>query len=208
MGNVSGCQKFNSLASELVFAFLTTGSNQFDRELATKNTQMNLKKNTLVAKIQWIVVLQICMTVGCGNPAQLQDVIARVQKAQTQQSSLLVDQESDLYMVGSHSKTTTEMEFPSPERVNPFVWDQSFDEQSGSENGKAKREVKVMGFVTTDQQRVVLSINGETVTLSVGQIARKVEVLEIAIPVVRLSVDGIEWSTSIFDSDRRLAASK
>ncbi len=95
--------------------------------------------------------------------------------------------------------TKPEMLLPSPNRTDPFEWDERFNKEAGSEERTGAHAVKILGFIETDKPRVMLSVDGQVETLAEGESLKKVEVVEIKVPRVRLSIDELTWTASIFD---------
>lgn len=88
---------------------------------------------------------------------------------------------------------------PSPGRNDPFRYPDDFQTTQPSGERTGRGEVKLLGFVQTDRPKVLLTIEGQSGTLAVGESLGRVTVESISIPNVRLSLDGVTWNASLFD---------
>jgi hypothetical protein len=92
------------------------------------------------------------------------------------------------------------VDLPSPGRINAFELAGEFlTEKSDSTVTDKKREIFVLGFVEVDHMSVMLSVDGKTEILKIGDTNSGISVLEISPPQVRLSMDGVSWYASLFD---------
>ena len=92
------------------------------------------------------------------------------------------------------------VDFPSPERSNPFIWDDSYSagEHSALDTGKTA-VIRVLGFVETDQQRVLISVNGSSVVLSENEPFGKLLVGKISPPTVQITLADVTRTYSLLD---------
>lgn len=93
---------------------------------------------------------------------------------------------------------------PYPDRTNPFEFgiEVDFDSESGSNK---ELKVQLYGFLGTEQPKAIISINGFTRTMSVGDTQGAVEVLSITPPEVRIRTDGVTRTWSLFGSSNSTA---
>ena len=96
-------------------------------------------------------------------------------------------------------KLVSKAEIPSPGRINAFELSGEYHTETTIQDSKVKREIFIAGFVEVDKPSVMLSIDGRTQTLLVGETFERITILEIAPPRARLSCDGVSWNASIFD---------
>ena len=87
----------------------------------------------------------------------------------------------------------------NPERHNPFVYGGELTTTSIEATPTRLSKTVVMGFITTDQPCVVLSLHGRSHILSVGQSVGTITVERIAPPTVTLRSGHSTWTASMFD---------
>ena len=153
---------------------------------------MQVRRNSCSA-----VLVTIALQIGCGSPEELQSVMSQVQQARSNQPGLLASLDSEKAVIDNQAYSTHT--FPSPDRENPFEWDDNFSGGNAESKLENKRDIKIVGFVKTDVQRVMISLNKQVYTMTVGETLNRVSVTEIDVPRAKLSYDGIEWTASLFD---------
>ena len=87
----------------------------------------------------------------------------------------------------------------NPTRENPFAY--GGERRAAGPEGSPSRSSKiaVLGFVATDQPRVILSVHGRAHTLAAGMSVGAVHVEQISPPTVTLRSGHSTWTASMFD---------
>lgn len=88
-----------------------------------------------------------------------------------------------------------------PDRKDPFSFPyESTLESPGPDTSiKSAAQVDVVGFADLGQPRVFLRARDKTHSLTVGEKAYGVEVVEIRPPAVRLRMGSLTWTATMFD---------
>jgi hypothetical protein len=132
-----------------------------------------------------------------------------LEQSQAHATGALAKPEQSLFDLGSESSGETaesalevfvsSTDLPSPGRTNPFELSGEFHTDTGDFTNNSKREIFIVGFVEVDQKCVMLSVDGKTEVLGVGDTSAGITVLELAQPQARLSYDGVSWYASLLD---------
>lgn len=109
---------------------------------------------------------------------------------------------SDVEIEGETAEKSRKFQPTNPNRTNPFAF---------GEGVQAHREVSVnslssvivLGFANAGKPMVILSIQGNTQTVGVGDKAYGIEIIEISPPTVTMKTAQSVWTASLFESRTR-----
>jgi hypothetical protein len=161
-------------------------------------------KNLPRVRISQVALCAGFLCAGCSI-----DTRELLEQSQASGSSTASKAESGLFDLGSDLSGETpdsamevfvsSTDLPSPGRTNPFELSGEFHTDTGDLTNNSKREIFIVGFVEVDRKCVMLSVDGRTEVLGVGDTLAGITVLELAQPQARLSYDGVSWYASLLD---------
>ena len=133
---------------------------------------------------------------GCGGeiPQPLLDAVAQRTAMATPSTTAGTDTEA--------VQTPVVFTPPYPERADPFHYPDDQVVAAGNESSLVTR-VRVLGFASVREPRVVLKIDDTTHTPKVGDKPAGIEVVRISPPTVQLRRGQFSWSASLFEKTTR-----
>ena len=154
--------------------------------------------------LNWRVPLFVCcaLCIGCsesGEPIQAPQPAVPIASAAAPVETSEVDDSAGNEPVEAEESTTTPTvayQAPFPERTELFLPPQR-DARQVAQVTNGEDRVQLQGFVTVDEPRAILTIDGNLAPLAVGAERFGVEVVSIEPPNVVLKRGSARWTASL-----------
>ncbi len=144
----------------------------------------------------YALLIASCVVVcGCGDTETIQSAITTARKISATAPPSDVARDS----FEGEDKKVAFFAPPFPDRANPFDYVGAETAVPQQNLAGSLGDVRVLGFAKVGQQRVMLQLRGESLSLAVGDKRQGVEVLAISPPLVKLKLANLTWDVSMFD---------
>lgn len=151
----------------------------------------------------------LCSIAGCSSSdlsSELSEAMDVASKARGNSSlgglSTLASLHNDQTAIEDNIVTVASekpLNMPSPGRTNPFEISSEYENDNREEVVNRKREIQVVGFIELDKPSVMLSIDGKSHVVKLGDTLEDITVNEISPPMARITYDGVSRNASLFD---------
>ncbi len=164
------------------------------------------------AKLRIAALVLLPTWVGCGvEPETLQSLAAAANSMQGAGGSQEGGPFSAMTMLnpvlhtgepdeGQGESSVNGYVLPFPDREDPFHFPE--DASLAETPVSTVKRVEVLGFSNVDEPRVLVRTQNGVNSIRVGQKFDGIEVLEIHRPAVKLKIDNLVWTATMFDHGR------